>query len=338
MPSRLLLLLALLSLRDGWFRHGDLAAQTPRPAAVWTDPAPHQIRFLRVTTDVQLELLDFGGSGPPVVFLSGLGDTGHSFDEFAPKFTDHWHVYAITRRGYGASSHPDSGYGMPRLAEDVRTVLDSLGLRNVTLIGHSLGGDELTRIAATWPERISKLVYLDAAHDRVALLDSLIGPDWPEDPPMTAADSVSPEAVRAYLATVYGFRLNEAEVHEWFEYDTLGHMIRQRTPDSVGMKLILPHVEHPAYARIRARVLAFYDVPTSAEAMFPRFRSSDSTYQARAIKAFIRSSEWTTRERERLRLEVPGARIIELRDSNHYVFVVSEAEVLRETRRFLLER
>lgn len=338
MPPRLLSLLALLSWSDVWIRPADLAAQTPQQATAWTDPAPHLVRFLHVTPEVQLEILDFGGSGPPVVFLSGLGDTGHSFDEFAPKFTDHWHVYAITRRGYGASSHPDSGYGMPRLAEDVRTVLDSLGLRNVTLIGHSLGGDELTKIASTWPERISKLVYLDAAHDRVALLDSLIGPDWPEDPPMTPADSASPEAVRAYLATVYGFRLNEAEVHQWFEYDTLGHMIRQRTPDSVGMRLILPQVEHPAYAKVKARVLAFYDVPTSAAAMFSRFGSGDSTYRAMAVKAFNRSAEWTARERARLKREIPGARIIELRDSNHYVFIASEAEVLRETRRFLLER
>jgi YD repeat-containing protein len=317
---------------------GELDAQATEQPAVWTDSAPHLERLVTVAPGVRLEVLDFGGAGPPVVFLSGLGDTGHSFDEFAPKFTDHWHVYAITRRGYGSSSHPDGGYEMPRLAEDVRVVLDSLHIARAILIGHSLGGDELTRVASTWPDRVAKLVYLDAAHDRVGLLDRLIGSDWPEDPPMTSADSASPEAVRAYLATIYGFRLNEAEIHQWYEYDARGRMLRQRTPDSVGTKLILPHVMHPAYGKIIAPVLAFYNVPTSPQAFFPRYRQGDSTYRARAAHAFLRADRWAAAERARLRREIPGARIIELRDSNHYVFVVSEAAVLRETRQFLLGR
>lgn len=309
-----------------------LSAQEPRP---WTDQAPHQVRFVAVEPGVKLEVLDFGGSGPPVVFLSGLGDTGHSFDDFAPRLTDHWHVYALTRRGYGVSSHPESGYTIPRLAADVHVVLDSLHLSRATLIGHSIGGDELTKIGSTWPERVTSLIYLDGAYDRVDLLTRLIGSDWPADPPMTAADSASPEAVRAYLAQIYGFQLNEAELHQWYVYDARGRMVRQTTPDSIGMQLVLPTVEHPAYARLRAPVLAFYNVPTSPAAMFPRYGTGDSAYRARAMNAFHRSAQWAAEEEARLRREAPGARIIELRDSNHYVFVVSEAEVLREMRAFL---
>lgn len=310
-----------------------LSAQEPQP---WTDRAPHQARFVQVEPGVQLEVLDFGGSGPPVVLLSGLGDTGHSFDDFAPRLSDRWHVYAITRRGYGASSHPPSGYTIPRLATDVHAVLDSLRLTRVTLIGHSIGGDELTRIGITWPDRVAHLIYLDGAYDRVGLLTRLIGTDWPDDPPMTAADSASPEAVRAYLAQIYGFRLNEAEIHQWYVYDARGRMLRQSTPDSIGMKLVVPSVEHPAYAKLRAPVLAFYNVPTSPAALFPRYGTGDSAYRARAMHAFHRSAQWTADEEARLRRELPGARIIELRDSNHYVFVVSEAEVLRGIRDFLL--
>lgn len=323
MGPSLLLLLAVVT--------GGSLRQAP-----WHDPAPHRVRFVTVAPEVRLEVLDFGGSGPPVVMLSGMGDTGHSFDDFAPKFTDRWHVYAITRRGYGASSHPAGGYGIGRLAADIRAVLDSLRLPRVTLVGHSLGGDELTKIASTWPERVTRLVYLDAAHDRVGLLQRLIGDDWPPDPPMTAADSASPKAVRAYLEQVYGFRLNEAEIHQWYVYDSAGRMLSQRTPDAVGMERILPRLEHPAYRRIRAPVLAFYNVPTSPSAMFPRYAAADSLYRARAEAAFRRSDAWGAEERARLRREIPAARIIELPNSNHYVFVVSEAEVLRATRAFLL--
>src|SRR5262245_30863315 len=52
---------------------------------VWRDPAAHKIQFVTVDKDVRLEVLDWGGSGRPIVFLSGLGATAHIFDEFAPK-------------------------------------------------------------------------------------------------------------------------------------------------------------------------------------------------------------------------------------------------------------
>src|SRR5207344_2863639 len=69
----------------------------------WRDPSPHTIRFVAVETDVRLEVLDWGGSGRPVVLLAGGGNTAHVFDEFAPRLTANCHVYGLTRRGFGAS-------------------------------------------------------------------------------------------------------------------------------------------------------------------------------------------------------------------------------------------
>ena len=73
------------------------------------DQADHHIQFITVDTNVKLEVLDWGGSGQPVILLTGLGNNAHVYDEFAPKLTASHHVYGITRRGFGASSHPDSG-------------------------------------------------------------------------------------------------------------------------------------------------------------------------------------------------------------------------------------
>ena len=80
---------------------GRLPAQecTPR-----LDPSPHTVQFVTVDKDVKLEVLDWGGSGRPLVLLAGLGNTAHVFDDFAPKLTSQYHVYGITRRGFGASS------------------------------------------------------------------------------------------------------------------------------------------------------------------------------------------------------------------------------------------
>ena len=82
---------------------GRVSAQEPTP---WHDPSPHTVQFVIVDKDVKLEVLDWGGSGRPLVLLAGLGATAHVFDDFAPKLTSQYHVYGFTRRGYGASSAP----------------------------------------------------------------------------------------------------------------------------------------------------------------------------------------------------------------------------------------
>lgn len=126
------------------------------------DTAPAQARRVAVAPGVELEVLDWGGRGEPLVFLPGLGDTGHGFDDFAPRFRDRYHVYAITPRGFGTSSHPEGGYDSDTRARDVVTVLDALGIRRAVLAGHSIAGDELSRLGAAYPERVQALVYLDA--------------------------------------------------------------------------------------------------------------------------------------------------------------------------------
>src|SRR5215813_4190054 len=70
----------------------------------WRDPSNHHIRSITVDDGVRLEVLEWGGgSGRPVVFLAGGGNTAHVFDDFAPQLTAGHHVYGITRRGFGAS-------------------------------------------------------------------------------------------------------------------------------------------------------------------------------------------------------------------------------------------
>jgi non-heme chloroperoxidase len=133
--------------------------------AVWHDSSPHKIQFITVDRDVKLEVLDWGGSGRPLVLLSGLGNTAHVFDDFAPKLTDQYHVYGITRRGFGASSAPvpaNQNYSADRLGDDVLAVLDALQLDRPVLVGHSIAGEELSSVATRHHERVAGLIYLDA--------------------------------------------------------------------------------------------------------------------------------------------------------------------------------
>ena len=129
---------------------GRLSAQDAGP---WHDPSPHTVQFVTVDDNVKLEVLDWGGSGRPLVLLAGLGNTAHVFDDFAPKLTSEYHVYGITRRGYGASSAPASGYSADRLGDDVLAVLDDLKLDRPVLVGHSIAGEELSSVGSRHPER-----------------------------------------------------------------------------------------------------------------------------------------------------------------------------------------
>jgi len=95
------------------------APLSAQPPANPKDPSPHITRFVPVDKNVRLEVLDWGGSGRPLVLLAGGGDTAHVFDDFAPKLTSSFHVYGITRRGFGESGFSAEGYGADRLGEDV---------------------------------------------------------------------------------------------------------------------------------------------------------------------------------------------------------------------------
>ena len=132
------------------------------------DTTSHAVQFVTVQPDVNVEVVDFGGpstaGGKVIVLLAGMGGTAHAFDEFAPKLAKTHPVFGVTRRGFGASSVPASGYGADRLGDDVLAVMDALKLTRPILVGHSLGGAELSSIGSRHPELVSGLIYLDAGY------------------------------------------------------------------------------------------------------------------------------------------------------------------------------
>src|SRR3954468_22604199 len=113
----------------------------------WTDKTTHKSGFVTVQRGVRIHYLDFGGTGPTILLVPGIGNTAHAYDDFANGLTDRFHVYAMTRRGFGESSHPARGYSIPRLTQDIKALIDSLHLGQVDLIGHSFAGQELTHFA-----------------------------------------------------------------------------------------------------------------------------------------------------------------------------------------------
>jgi pimeloyl-ACP methyl ester carboxylesterase len=112
-----------------------------------TDSVPHKIRLVTVEKNVEIEVVDWGGSGQVLILLPGLGDTAHVFDELALKLIHYFHVYGITPRGFGVSSapQPEAGsYSADRLGDDIVAVIGVLKLDHPILAGHSIAGEVLS--------------------------------------------------------------------------------------------------------------------------------------------------------------------------------------------------
>ena len=202
-------------------------------SASWRDPSSHVVRFVTVEKGVRLEVLDWGGSGTPVVLLAGGGNTAHVFDEFAPKLTSDHHVYGITRRGFGASGFSTSENPLDRLRDDVLTVIGALKLKRPVLVGHSIAGAELSAVATSHPDRIAGLVYIDAAYPYA--FESANGPGMkefqisgPRAPRPTDTDLASFGSLQKWDADVYGYRTPESEFHRSASLRT-GHLARSES-------------------------------------------------------------------------------------------------------------
>lgn len=127
--------------------------------------APPQARMVTVEKDVELEVLDWGGTGRPLVLLQGLSGVAQDYDRFARHLTTHYHVFGITRRGFGNSSKPAPSaatYSAERLGKDILIVIQSLKLDRPVLAGQSIAGEELSWIGTFHPDVVAGLIYLEA--------------------------------------------------------------------------------------------------------------------------------------------------------------------------------
>jgi non-heme chloroperoxidase len=297
------------------------------------DVSGHKARFVTVEPGVQLEVLDWGGSGEFLVLLAGLGDNAHVFDQFAYQFTDRFHVVGVTRRGFGRSSQPESGYDVDTRARDDVQVLDALNIRSAVFVGHSISGSELSKLGEAYPDRVQKLVYLDGLDNASGGWANLAQP--PPAPEPTAADLESVHRLAAAWARSDGYRKPLSAIAHFVRTSPSGKVVDSITHQEITRK-IYGGLQPAKYERIRAPVLGVFN------AMSPQYRLSYYCDLDRASRREFdlsakRLSEWTVGAIERFRSAVKNSRVVELPDANHYAFITEESRVVREIRKFLLE-
>jgi len=333
------------------------------------------VRFIYVQPGVKLEVLDWGGTGRPLVLLAGLGNTAHVFEELAQRLRADYHVYGVTRRGFGQSSEPGAGYSADRLGDDVLAVMDSLRLAKPVLIGHSIAGEELSSIGSRHPDRVSGLVYLDAA-DSYAFYDTTTG-DYRVDLSDlrrkldTLQQAPTARLINELLSTTlptfqrdlrdvlaygenggqvppqppgYEARASFPAFHAWLQLAggfavpiaELREQYEELPDGSVGRRFRAPEDALWFSQAIIGGLQKYRSVSVPMLAIFANPHALGAFVSDSAkAKAIARDSIGVTEQIAVVRRAVPQARIVELRGAHHYLFLTNQADVLREINAFV---
>ena len=303
------------------------------------ETSSHKVRFITVAPNVKLEVLDWGGNGPPLIFLAGLGNTAHVFGNFAPKFVPQYHVYGITRRGFGASSSPipnDSNYTADQLGDDVLKVMEILGVKKPMLIGHSIAGEELSSIGSRFPDKLSGLVYLDAGYAYA------LYPPESGDRELDAKDlkralnafliAQSGADMKSILASTANVLSEIRLVQKDLETVQTRLKLLPAAPDS-GPGPVAPFSPsaiirgEQKYTSIQVPILAIFanphstahlpKMPEDKKAEFIAFDQAESAAQAKAFE------------------KLKSAEVVILPNADHFVFLSNEQEVEKDIKGFL---
>lgn len=246
-----------------------------------------------------------------IILVHGLTASSREFLHLGPALAERgWYVIAPDLRGRGRSAKPAHGYGVPFHANDVLALCDRLGLARVQVVGHSLGAVIGAYLAAMYPERVAKLVMVDA------------GGVIPEDTQQAIGASVNRlgtvyPSLDAYLGLMRQLPMIQWNDlwDEYFRYDAEVHpdgTVTSRVPRQAIME------ENAALALLRTE-----DLPQLVRQPTLVLRAAVGLLGPE--KGLILPRE----EAERLRRVMPDCRVIEVPDANHYTIV--EAPLLRDS-------
>jgi non-heme chloroperoxidase len=294
-----------------------------------TDSSPHRVQFVTVREGVRLEVLDWGGSGRPLIFLAGNGDTAHAFDRFAPKFTGQNHVYGITRKGSGLSSKPapaNGSYTADGLGDDILDVMHTLHIQNPVLVGHSLAGEELSSIGSRFPHEVSGLIYLDAAYG-FAFYD-------PAHPMM----EIEMNDVKKRIDEIEAGGVDEQK--KLLELETaIARFETVLHESNEGVKTMPPlPPRSPIQAALNFGVEKYTTIPVPILAIFAcphdwhRFFPNDPKRREERLAA---DTAMCNAQADAFERGVPSARVVRIPNADHYVYRSNELQVIDQMKTFL---
>lgn len=306
-----------------------------RPA--WRDPSPHEVRWTTVDSSVRMEVLDWRGSGPPLVLISCYL-TAHSYDDFAPNLTNQFHVYGITRRGIGASDKPATGYSVQRSVDDLLETLDALNIRKTVLVGTSCAGQVQTLFAAQHSDRLSALVYFDGASDPT-ITGADVSPQMPALntlPRSTRSSALDRSSFAAFRLSRQreGMAFPEAEWRQQFAENPDGTVGESLMSQPIRRAITVDARMKPNFEKIRVPVLALYQAQRPFDDVVSEYDIRNEQERAALRQEYESTNALYARWKHELLVAVPTVRVVDLVGANVYMFASNQDDVLREIRAF----
>lgn len=276
---------------------------------------------------VRLHVVDWGGNGPVLTMIHGMGDSPWIFDDVARYLKDDFRVIAYARRGHG-QSEATGPFDTDTLVADLAGVLDRMGVEQTHLLGWSMGGNEITAFATRYPERTLGLIYLEAGYDWSAqAFWKALG----KCPVSLAPDETALQSLDSFRAWARTFWLPEIEWTQGLEKHL--QQVTRVQPDGTVAPVPVAAVSESLieglstskrdYTGIRAPSLALYSpLFFKTDGSDPELQQAMADWDARFMVPFRRAS------REEIRRELPGVEIREIPNRTHGTIGVKEPEKL----------
>jgi len=116
------------------------------------------------TNGIRMHYIEYPSDGPTIIFLHGLTANAHAFDGLVYHgIAQDYRIISVDLRSRGLTDYPAFAYSIEDHADDILGLLDHLKIDKAIIAGHSFGGLLSFYIAANYPERVDKLIVLDAA-------------------------------------------------------------------------------------------------------------------------------------------------------------------------------
>ena len=282
--------------------------------------------------------MDWGGSGPPLLFLAGLGGTAHIFDDLAPEFRGNHRCIALTRRGFGRSEQTPGGYELDSLANDIYLFASQLGLRDLTLVGHSYGGAEALRATQLFPPLVRRVILLDTANDTI-----------PPNAPAAEA-----KLFAAFTGTSATDRLSSLDADRKYQRRLMGNVWSDAAESNLRETVIIASdgsVQDRTPGRISAAIVSerakgkwhITSIPVPALLIFAHNPwtemmaglSLDTSQIAEITKAWADLDAARRSQIEAFQRDSPHVVIVELDHTVHHCFIQRRERVVKEMKRFL---
>ncbi|MET8842902.1 alpha/beta hydrolase [Streptomyces rubiginosohelvolus] len=268
------------------------------------------------STPVELYYED-QGAGQPVVLIHGYPLNGHSWERQTRDLLDAgYRVITYDRRGFGRSSKVGTGYDYDTFSADLNALLESLDLRDVVLVGFSMGTGELARYVARYGhERVAKLAFLAALEPFLVARD-----DNPEGVPQEVFDGIAAAAKGDRYAWYTQFFADFYNLD-----DNLGSRISQEAV-TASWNVATSSAPVAAYAVVSSWIEDFRaDVQAVRDSEKPALVLHGTADRILPIDATAR----------RLRRELPDAQYVEIEGAPHGLLWTHAEEVNAALRTFL---